>query len=295
VEAEVVVVDDGSREPVQVPPEEYSGEERVRVVRHDEPRGVAAARNAGIAAARGDWLAFLDDDDVWAPSKLELTLAAAVTADARFAYSGALEVLPDGRLYCLAPSDPLTLPHILLTAAAVPAAASNLIVEASLVRELGGFDEEFAILPDWDLVVRLCIAAKAASTHEPLVAYRIHGSNMQQDEAGLLADLERFETKHARALENAGVALDRTAWLNWHIRGRRLAGDRRGAARLCVQLGWLSRDPVMVARGIVIMAAGERGATSLRSMRGRLRRRADACPAPSWLAELIPSSHSAEP
>src|SRR5579884_3317957 len=76
VEHEVVVVDDGSTDET---PELLAGIDHPRLVvlRNDVPRGVAAARNRGIARARGRYLAFLDDDDLWAPSKLreELTLA----------------------------------------------------------------------------------------------------------------------------------------------------------------------------------------------------------------------------
>ena len=50
---------------------------RVTLVRHETPKGVAEARNAGIARARSPWIAFLDDDDVWAPDKLALQLEAA--------------------------------------------------------------------------------------------------------------------------------------------------------------------------------------------------------------------------
>ena len=67
VVAEVVIVDDGGSPPVALAP--TGG--RVRVLRKDRSEGVSAARNAGIAAARGEWVAFLDDDDVWAPAKLE--------------------------------------------------------------------------------------------------------------------------------------------------------------------------------------------------------------------------------
>src|SRR2546421_12955356 len=74
VTLEVIVVDDGS---VDQTPRRLAEviDERVRVIRHPSSRGVAAARNSAIAAARGEWLAFLDDDDLWAPHKLRIQLA----------------------------------------------------------------------------------------------------------------------------------------------------------------------------------------------------------------------------
>jgi glycosyltransferase involved in cell wall biosynthesis len=63
VDLEVVVVDDGSGDDT---PEVVAGlrDARVHLVRHPGPHGVSAARNSGIAAARGRWIAFLDDDDL---------------------------------------------------------------------------------------------------------------------------------------------------------------------------------------------------------------------------------------
>jgi glycosyltransferase involved in cell wall biosynthesis len=66
---EVIVVDDGSIEPVAL------SHPKVRVLRQAEPRGAAAARNCGIDAAAGAWVAFLDSDDRWRPEKLERQLA----------------------------------------------------------------------------------------------------------------------------------------------------------------------------------------------------------------------------
>src|SRR5436305_5803487 len=69
---EVIVVDDGSSEPAVVD----SGELWVRVLRHEQPRGPAAARNSGWRAASGDIVAFIDDDCVPSERWLEEVMAA---------------------------------------------------------------------------------------------------------------------------------------------------------------------------------------------------------------------------
>ena len=71
---EVTVVDDGSTDAIGDALAGYG--DRVTVIRHDRNRGAAAARNSGVVAAKGDYVAFLDSDDVWLPGKLHAQLGA---------------------------------------------------------------------------------------------------------------------------------------------------------------------------------------------------------------------------
>lgn len=80
---EVLVVDDASTPSIQLPPR-LAADPRVRIVRHSANRGAAAARNTGMALARGTWIAFLDSDDLWLPGTLAPRLAEAQ----RFAVAG---------------------------------------------------------------------------------------------------------------------------------------------------------------------------------------------------------------
>lgn len=68
---EVIVVDDNSRDNTEEVVERYKGH-RVKYIKHSHNRGGAAARNTGIDAAKGEYIAFLDSDDAWVPRKLEL-------------------------------------------------------------------------------------------------------------------------------------------------------------------------------------------------------------------------------
>ncbi len=69
VAIEVIVVDEAS---IDETPAVLAavGDPRLKVLRHETPRGLSSARNHGAEQACGEWLAFLDDDDLWAPSKL---------------------------------------------------------------------------------------------------------------------------------------------------------------------------------------------------------------------------------
>lgn len=78
---ELVLVDDGSADDLAAAVERCSeGDPRIRLIRHERNRGEPAARNTGIAAARGRFIAFLDSDDAWLPEKLERQTGAVLAA-----------------------------------------------------------------------------------------------------------------------------------------------------------------------------------------------------------------------
>jgi glycosyltransferase involved in cell wall biosynthesis len=88
---EVVVVDDGSVPAFELPAD-LASDPRVRAVCHGENRGAGRARDTGVAAARGDWIAFLDSDDYWLPGTLAPRLEVAerafsATGDPMVAYA----------------------------------------------------------------------------------------------------------------------------------------------------------------------------------------------------------------
>ena len=91
VDIEVVVVDDGDG-PETAALVNALQDARVRLIRNSEPRGECGARNCGVAAAQREWVAFCDDDDLWAPDKLSAQLVAAADEHAAWVYAGHVEV-----------------------------------------------------------------------------------------------------------------------------------------------------------------------------------------------------------
>jgi teichuronic acid biosynthesis glycosyltransferase TuaG len=85
---EMLLIDDGSKDGSRARAEELAREDRrLRVLGWSGNRGVAAARNAGIAAAKGRYVAFLDADDLWRPKKLAVQLDYIAHTDAVFVFS----------------------------------------------------------------------------------------------------------------------------------------------------------------------------------------------------------------
>ena len=233
VDLEVVTVDDGSRDATTVGEVvQRASDSRIALHRHDRPRGVSAARNTGISAATGQWLAFLDDDDVWAPDKLRAQLSAACDRGRCWAYAGQVSV--DDRLRVVGGTPPPSsddVVRLLQRANAVPAGSSNVIVERSVVARVGTFDPALLSGADWDLWLRLSAHGPPAVARAPLVAYRIHGGRMTRDRQRMLRDAAMIAARHD--LDIDWPAHHR--WAAWDslIDGRRLeaVGHYARAAR----------------------------------------------------------------
>jgi glycosyltransferase involved in cell wall biosynthesis len=231
VEVEVIVVDDGSTDVTGAMLRAHE-DPRVHVITHAQSLGVAATRNHGIREARTEWIALLDDDDLWAPSKLSVQLAAARETNADFVYCAAAHVDADLRVILIeAAPDPDSLAALMLSYNAMPAGSSNVIVRRSLLVELGGFDVRFFHLADWDLWLRLSQGATGAACDEVLVGYVKHADNMVENrERDLFAELGDLAAKHREASRAYGREFDRAAVAKWVAATHRRAGRRTDAA-----------------------------------------------------------------
>ncbi len=251
VSVEVVVVDDGSQDETPERLVQFD-DPRVRVFRHEASRGVAAARNVGIQHARASWIAFLDDDDLWSPEKLERQLRAATDGDATFVYAGVVFV--DETLDVIEvfrPPRPDDLIRSLLPGNSIPAGPSNVIARTDVVRRLGGFDEQLFQLEDWDFWIRLAQAGRPAACCEPLVAYRVHRGNMRlRPEAKVFEEIERLAGKHAELAAREGIRIDRAGYTRWIASIKRREGKRAAAAAIYLQGAVRYRDPGNVPRAL---------------------------------------------
>jgi glycosyltransferase involved in cell wall biosynthesis len=167
---EIVVVDDGGTDGTF---EALAAGGQIRVLRHASRRGVSAARNTGLKAARGKWLAFLDSDDLWLPDKLARQI---------FLLEGQPELL-----ICqtdetwvrrgIRVNKPLSHRQVggkifLPSLGRCMISPSAVMLDRRLVADHGGFDETLPAAEDYDLWLRLTWRYEVGLVDEPLVIKR---------------------------------------------------------------------------------------------------------------------------
>jgi glycosyltransferase involved in cell wall biosynthesis len=253
VDFEVIVVDDGSADDTVKRLPELS-DPRLRVLRHERSMGVASARNLGVAHARAKWVAFLDDDDFWAPRKLRAELDGA-RSGANFLYTGMVVIDDRDGVVETRPPAPDELRRTLIRHNFL-GAPSTVMVCSDLVRRAGGFDEGLSALADWDLWLRLILDERAilVACPEPLVAYVLHAENMHRAHAdSIMAEFRYLVAKHRRhGREVGGPAL-----FQWVAGSQRRSGRRRHAARTYLESAARYRSAGDLARGVGVLL-GER-------------------------------------
>ena len=242
---EIIVVDDGSTDDTaaRVP---SLGDPRVRYIRQDNA-GVSAARNAGVRAARGEVVAFLDSDDVWKPGKLEHDLRVlehhpevdAVFTDLdkhdgdTYVASFARDCPPFVELLARHTGadpivfDPRELRLLLLEQ--VPIMPSAFAIRREVFERVGGFDSSWRSWEDWELFLRLSAAGvRLAYVDRPLATLTISSDSLH------VLDSVRGQQTMLRLLrhERARARNDRDA----------AAAVRRGIRRLRLRIGWRHLD-----------------------------------------------------
>jgi glycosyltransferase involved in cell wall biosynthesis len=250
---QVVVVDDAGDQETRSVAQEFPG---VTYLVNDRGRGGSGARNAGIARARGSWVAFLDDDDLFLPRKLEAVsgVIAASGPDLGLVYSAAEQFDAESGA-ALSRSVPRVRGRVLDEVLYQNAIGGMSVVVArrDLLEEVGGLDERFPALQDMELYVRL--AQRAAFDFVPDVLVRVRAAKRGRitfDPAKKLAGSKLFSEKYRDLIARSPRQRHRAAARTFLF--ALAAKDLREAAR---NLPWTAAgvlvDPAnvpYVARGV---------------------------------------------
>jgi GT2 family glycosyltransferase len=197
---ELIVVDDGSSDGTATELAKFGSQ--LRVVR-TERRGVSAARNHGVGRAQGRYIAFLDSDDLWKPSKLASQARfMAQHPEIQICQTEEIWIRNDVRVNPKAvhrkPSGDIFRPSLDLCLVS----PSAVMMTRHLFRELGGFDETFPVCEDYDLWLRVAVDWQVVLLAEPLVIKR--GGHADQLSRSLWG-LDRYRVMALQKLLRGGL------------------------------------------------------------------------------------------
>lgn len=217
---EIIVVDDGSLDGSLEILRTY--ESKIRLI-ETENLGAAAARNAGLFAAKGELIAFLDSDDIWVANKLTLQFQKMAEVGADLVYCHGQEfgnstgpnikrlALYSGDCYPFFKQNP--------GKAIIDMGPSTVLLKKELLSLSGVFDTSFTgLAEDWDFFRRYCRIAKVNFCDDVLVMRRSHSNNLSE------RSLQDFYVGNKRALLKMfaedfaiGFVERRVIWIKFHV------------------------------------------------------------------------------
>jgi glycosyltransferase involved in cell wall biosynthesis len=250
---ECIVVDDGSTDDTASVAESHGP--WVTVIRQANA-GVSAARNAGAQVAKGRYLAFLDADDAWLPTKIEKQI--------QRARSGSFGLISGGFYVTdevLQPLYEVPVPDddvAFLNAVSLVPPGTNValtgFVPVDVFFEAGGFDERLSVSADLDLVLQIALNHNITCIPEPLALYRQHGVQMSDDYERMEFDatllLEKFYASSQLPPEIKGRRSESFANLHLMLAAGHVADGRfpRGLSHLTAAA---RHSPSATARGLI--------------------------------------------
>lgn len=241
---EIIVVNDASTDGTAAVLGRYEREEGIRVMTHGHNKGLAAARNTGIRAARGEWITFLDADDVWRPEKIQYHLdilrrhpdLVFISNDGMRFRDGEVPRFPP------LPKSPrlrrVGWKELLLGRG--PFSGSNATVKRECLEEVGLFDERLRAAEDRDMWIRIARRYGAFQAPGAVHGYRMHGANMSFDPV-------HMEKNVARMLDGACERMRCSRWL----RARARAHMYVDLAMVCYEAGQRAAAAVNLAKSVV--------------------------------------------
>lgn len=255
---ELLIIDDGSTDATPAAVRPFLKDSRIRCVRADR-LGQSRAKNLGIDLGRGEYVAFLDADDVWRPTKLEKQLAVFRANPAVGVVASLRELIDEAGALIPRPPTPLPPAGWVRDRMFVQnfVCFSSAVVRRVVFDHVGRFDPLLDLSIDYDLWLRVAAHYPFDCVPEPLVLYRTGHGNLSQKLSDRVATAfaimhrrragvsdEALAAGYASTARTLGWVYRRTEPANaarWYLRALPWADGRRESARGLVASGlhWL--------------------------------------------------------
>lgn len=201
----VLVVYDSMERPERLPVEPARVNRTTSWVWNRDNHGLAQARNLGVSSVDTDWLAFLDDDDVWLPGKLTAQWGFVQAAPYVDLVCTGIEIWQPGHVTSRPAPGPWVTHSDLVRDRIVELHPSTFLVRRSTIIDVGGLDTSLpgAYAEDYDLLLRLAERGAIGSVRQPFVCVRWSGNSYFFSQWNTIAEaLEHLLTKHAWAFDH---------------------------------------------------------------------------------------------
>ena len=199
-EFEIIIVDDNNpctedRSRTELMMKEFIGDSRIIYIKHEVNKNGAAARNTGIKFSKGDYIAFLDDDDTFFPDKLEKQLKYLINHPEEDGVYGLVQI--NGKSVVTYPYRGNAVVPLLCERTRM--FTSALMFRREAIEAIGGFNESFCRHQDFELMVKFFLQGfKVGCIQEVVTDYKTGGGNHLYGKA-----LEELKSKYLLQFENA--------------------------------------------------------------------------------------------
>ena len=207
---ELIIIDDGSSDEKTAEILARQNNKKIRIIRQKNS-GVAAARNRGVELARGNFIAFLDHDDLFLPEKLAVSLEIfKIHPDAALVYS---DTIPFGnyhnRVIAKSQIQGRILP-VMIADNPILSMSCSVIRKAFLEQHNIKFNSDCVPCDDWDFHLQCALYGKIYCSDKPLVKYRYHENNLSSNAIKMyyagLAVINKYQSILTDIAQQAGIA-----------------------------------------------------------------------------------------
>lgn len=197
---EIIITDDNSQDNTKAVVKEFR-DKRIRYIRHEQNRGVSAARNSAIKASKGEYIAFLDDDDEWLSQKLKIQIDKIVKSSKKICgvYSNFFVLKNSGKKQAIINPRITKKRGNLFNQFALgnPIQTSTVLIRRECIEQVGLFDESISYMEDRDMWIRLSTKWDFEFIDEPLIKVHLHkkeklSESLEGQTAGREKMLERY-------------------------------------------------------------------------------------------------------